>query len=106
MNEVLHPEVFARLVELGADVVEVPLLIETCLQSSFRQVWVATCGPAEQRRRLLERHGDEGLVARLLSTQLPSVVKSAFADRTLRTDRPLASVQEEVAVIARELASR
>jgi dephospho-CoA kinase len=105
LNEVVHPEIFARLLEAGADVVEVPLLIETCLQSSFRRVWVVTCGRQEQVRRLTERLGDERRAEDMVSSQLPTPVKCAFADRIVRTDRPLGDVYREAEELARNLAS-
>ena len=106
MNEVLHPEVFSRMVESGADVVEVPLLFEACIQSAFGRIWVVTCGREEQLRRLTERLGDRSNAEELMSTQLPSSVKQAFADQVVRTDRPLDSVQREVEGLARSLVSQ
>ena len=105
LNALLHEEVFARIVESGADVVEVPLLVEACLQSSFRQVWVASCGPQEQLRRLTARLGDAGKAVLSLDSQLRSEVKEAFADVTVRTDGPLDAVQKEVVELARKLQS-
>lgn len=105
MNEVLHPEVFSRLVEIGADVIEVPLLLEACVQSAFSRVWVASCGSEEQLRRLTARLGSASEAAALMSAQLSSQVKQAFADRVVRTDRPLASVQKEAESLARALVS-
>jgi dephospho-CoA kinase len=106
LNSVLHPEVFARMVESGADVIEVPLLLEACLQSSFERVWVATCGPEEQLRRLTERLGAPGRAREMVGLQLPTEVKLAFADRTIRTDRPLDAVQQAAGELARSLGSR
>jgi dephospho-CoA kinase len=91
---------------LNADVVEVPLLIETCIQSLFERVWVATCGPEEQERRLVERLGDAGAARRLVASQLPTVVKCAFADQAIRTDQPLSSVQKAAGELARNSALR
>ena len=105
LNEIMHPEVLARLVLEQADVVEVPLLVETCLHTAFRRVWVVTCGAEEQLRRLIERTGDEGTALRLLSTQLPTAVKRAFADRTIRTDRPPRDVYKDAEELARSLVS-
>jgi dephospho-CoA kinase len=106
LNEVMHPEILARLISLNADVVEVPLLIETCIQSLFERVWVATCGPEEQERRLVERLGDAGAARRLVASQLPTVVKCAFADQAIRTDQPLSSVQKAAGELARNSALR
>jgi dephospho-CoA kinase len=106
LNEIVHPEVFSRLVEIRADVVEVPLLLETCIQAAFGRIWVVTCSPEERLRRLTERLGDRERAQRLVASQLASEVKLAFADRTIRTDRPLDSVQRDVEELARSLVSR
>jgi dephospho-CoA kinase len=106
LNEIVHPEVFSRLVETRADVVEVPLLLETCIQAAFSRIWVVVCSPEERLRRLTERLGDREKAQRLAASQLASEVKMAFADRTIRTDRPLDSVQRDVEELARSLVSR
>ncbi len=106
LNEIVHPEVFSRLVESRADVVEVSLLLETCIQAAFGRIWVVSCNPEERMRRLTERLGDRGRAEALVASQLKSGVKLAFADRTIRTDRPLDSVQRDVAELARSLVSR
>ena len=106
LNEVMHPEILSRLVSLDADVVEVPLLVETCLQSMFGRVWVVTCGGQEQQRRLAERLGDPVLARSLIAAQLPTEVKCAFADRIVRTDRPFASVIQEAEELARFVVSQ
>lgn len=105
LNEVTHPEILARLISQDADVVEVPLLIETCIQSLFQRVWVVTCGPEEQHRRLTERLGDVEAAQRLVDSQLPTAVKCAFADQTIRTDQPLSSVQKAAGELARKAIS-
>lgn len=97
LNQVSHPAILARLAALRADVIEVPLLVEAVLFGRFREVWVADCGEAEQRRRLAERLGDEASARDFLRTQLPVRVKLAFADRVLRTNQPLSDVQNDVA---------
>ena len=100
LNSILHPEILARMIEARADVIEVPLLIETCLQGAFSRTWVVTCGPQEQLKRLTERLGDEGEARRRLAQQLPTSVKCAFADRIIRTDRPIESVLSDVRELA------
>ena len=101
LNSLLHPEVISRILEEKPDVVEVPLLVETCLQSVFKRVWVVTCGPVEQRRRLEARLGDPLTVAGLIASQLPYSVKRCFADRVIRTDVPLERVVKSVEEIGR-----
>jgi len=103
LNAWMHPLVWGRLLHSGAQVVEVPLLIETCIQDRFDKVWVATCGLEEQRRRLFERLGSYEAVDGALSTQLQTSVKLAFADRIFRTNIPRSDVQQLVlAAVAAE----
>ncbi|MCW5939793.1 MAG: dephospho-CoA kinase [Fimbriimonadaceae bacterium] len=96
VNAIVHGETARRLLSADADVAEVPLLIEACLQWAFQRVWVVTCGPVEQRKRMVARCGDEVLADRLIATQLPTTTKLAFADAILRTDREPSTVFEEV----------
>lgn len=89
LNRVLHSRVFGRIRTHGAPVMEVPLLFETVLQGFFGRVWVVTCGPGEQLRRLVARLGDEQLARNQLNAQLRTCIKCAFADRIVRTiDEP------------------
>ncbi len=100
LNAIVHPAVARAVLTCGADVVEVPLLIETCLHPAFDRVWVVTCGPEEQLRRLTARLGSEDAARRLVASQLPTRVKCAFADAIVRTNRPMDDVIESVAAEA------
>ena len=101
VNRLMHPLILERIRSSRAEVVEVPLLIETCLQGYFDRVWVVTCGLEEQRRRLVLRLKDEAEADRIISTQLPSEVKCAFADVVVRTNRASDDVNRFVASMAR-----
>lgn len=81
---------------------EIPLLIEACLQGGFDRVWVVTCGADEQRRRLVERLGGEAGAEALLGSQLPTRAKIPFADVVIRTNQPEWSVKRDVALAARQ----
>lgn len=96
LNSVTHPRILVKLRECMADVFEVPLLIETCLQPYFDVVWVVTCGHAEQLRRLEERLGSRTAAEAFLHTQLPTRAKFAFADRIVRTNSDEESVRRYV----------
>ena len=100
LNELMHPLVWSRLQATPHDVAEVPLLVEACLQDAYDYVVVVTCGPAEQRRRLVERLGDEALADQILRTQLPSRAKKPFADLIVRTDGTLEDVHSATGKIA------
>lgn len=104
LNALMHPPIWQEIAASGARWVEIPLLMETCLQGRFNRVWVVTCGAEEQHRRLLERIGDESQVARLIGTQLNSEIKIPFADEIIRTNGPEGVVQGVVRqALSREL---
>ena len=96
VNRIIHPRVLERLGDDKAEFVEVPLLIETCLQSRFDQVWVATCGLDEQRRRLIARYGLSFDWNAMMASQLPTVAKFPFADEVFRTNCPVETVRQNV----------
>jgi len=93
VNAVTHPRIVEAIRKSGAQFIEVPLLYETCLQDLFSEVWVVTCGPREQRRRLRSRYADPATVSNLIATQIPTSVKVLFADRIIRTNAPPDSVR-------------
>ena len=101
VNAIMHPRIRARMRENDAQFVEVPLLVEACLQAEYRRVWVVTCGPEEQLLRLVRRYGDEAHARAVMASQLPSSVKNAFADLTIRTNAPLEAVRDVVSEAAR-----
>lgn len=96
LNHLMHAPVWEALSETGAQVVEIPLLVETVLHPRCAGVWVVTCGETEQLRRLTVRLGDELLARRLLQTQLSTRVKSMFADRIIESNLPEPQVRREV----------
>jgi dephospho-CoA kinase len=104
VNRIMHPHVVASIEESAAQFIEVPLLIETCLQTMFDEVWVVTCGPEEQTRRLDARYGQES-GARLIDTQLSSFVKTPFADVVVRTNLPIETVKRYVEQVAQSVRS-
>ena len=93
VNAITHPRIVARLLEKTDCFIEVPLLIETVLHPAFDAVWVVTCGPEEQLRRVSERYGDEARARALIRTQLASRAKIPFADQIIRTNSTMASVK-------------
>ncbi|MGV3614337.1 MAG: dephospho-CoA kinase [Fimbriimonas sp.] len=105
VNRIMHPRVRARMDASGATFHEVPLLIEACLYGRYDQVWVVTCGPKEQRRRLAARLGDTEAVDALIASQIPTPVKVAFADEVLESDSGIEAVREKVARLVSALKS-
>jgi dephospho-CoA kinase len=96
VNRITHPLIRDALLETAADFYEIPLLIEACLQANFDRIWVVTCGEQEQERRLTHRLGDIEAAKAMLSTQLPTAAKLAFADRIIRTNEAEPSVMRYV----------
>lgn len=96
-NRLIHPLVGRRLARMEVDVVEVPLLFEACLQGRYREVWTASCGPEQRRRRLSSRYGPEADLKAYEQWQLEEGTKDALADLVVRTDRPLDHVSTFVA---------
>jgi dephospho-CoA kinase len=101
VNSLMHPLILDRLHAMQADAIEIPLLIETCLQGHFRRVWVVTCGLEEQKSRLQARFGKEAHLGSILASQLSSEVKCAFADTIVRTNRPPEDVIRFITAVAR-----
>lgn len=99
-NALTHPLILNRIRSSESEAIEIPLLIETCLQGEFDRVWVVTCGEDEQRNRLQNRLGDSSLVSAALASQLPTEAKIPFADLVVRTNREPADVQRFVAAAA------
>lgn len=95
LNRIMHPAVRAQMQASGAQVHEVPLLFEVGLQAHYDWIFVVTCGPEEQLRRLTERWGKPEVAAQIVASQLPSAAKVGLADAVLRTDRPLPSVLQD-----------
>jgi dephospho-CoA kinase len=100
INALMHPPIIAAITAMPFDFIEVPLLIEACLQSHFDRVWVVTCGPEEQLRRLTARLDSEPAATALIGTQLTSRAKIAFADSIIRTNREESSVKRCVSLAA------
>jgi dephospho-CoA kinase len=93
VNEFMHPRVLSEILLSEASFIEIPLLLETCLQARFSQVWVVTCGEDEQRRRLTRRYQSEAVAVAMMAAQLPSRVKIPFADEVIRTNRSFQHVR-------------
>jgi len=105
LNRLMHPRVVERMASHEATFFEVPLLIEVASLRRYDATWVVTCGPEEQRRRLLDRYADLAHVERILSTQLPTPAKIPFADLVIRTNEPLATVRRVLERAAYQLAT-
>ena len=86
VNRLMHPQIIAAIGSSQAQVIEVPLLLESATQGHFDRIWVVTCGFEEQLRRLTERTGNAAEARRMVEAQLPSRARLPFADRIIRTN--------------------
>ena len=103
VNSITHPRIVRAKQDSEVQIWEIPLLIETALYGQFERVWVVTCGPEEQLRRLTERLGDEQAARNLIATQMTSRAKCSFADVIVRTNSEETLVQQYVlSVLNRE----
>lgn len=93
VNRIMHPVITQRLMTSTAKWIEIPLLFETAMHSMFERVWVVTCGEEIQLQRLTERVGNVQVAHQLIATQLPTLVKCAFADEIVRTNGSEESVK-------------
>lgn len=99
VNGLLHPRIMHLLRTCEADAIEVPLLIEACLQGEFDEVWAVVCDPQTQLDRLTARLGDEALARRWIEAQLPLSAKVPFADAVVRTNFPIQNVHAYVSAM-------
>lgn len=96
LNKLVHSQVFSQILEKNPEFVEIPLLVETASFQKFSEIWVVTCGPSEQFRRLADRLKSEENAQKLISAQLPSAIKITFADEIIRTNVPFADVSRQI----------
>lgn len=102
LNSITHPHIFRLLSQSPATFLEVPLLVETALQSAFTHAFVVTCGADMQLRRLTDRLGSERDALELIATQLPTKAKIPFADLIVRTNMDLTDVKRFVSAALAE----
>lgn len=116
LEAILHPAVQRRMLRGIADaeaqgaavvVMEVPLLYETGMDALCDEVWVAFLDGESQVLRLMNRDRltREQAMARITS-QMPLEEKTARANQVIKTDKPPAEVQREVAHLYRDLLKR
>ncbi len=95
VNMLLHPRIISLMLEQDATFFEIPLLVETCLQSKFDAVWVAHCRPETKFSRLAER-GIKEPTNQLSQVQFESAARLAFADCAFDTDQTIAQTAEQL----------
>lgn len=106
LNHLMHPRVWRALLDSSADAVEVPLLLESCLQGAFFEVWVADCDETTQVERLVTRWGNELHARELVASQISRSVRLTFADVIVRTNQPIDAVMQSIAICAKSCRER
>ena len=96
LNAITHPIILKRMNESSVHFVEVPLLVETCIQHYFQEIWLVDCGKVEQLRRLTVRLNSVAKARQFVASQLPIESKYFFADLIVRTNEPESNVQRYV----------
>lgn len=110
LEALLHPAVRAELRRrmalstAPAFVLDAIKLLESGLYHEVDSVWVVTCSPEQQRRRLIERRGlsAEETAARI-AAQPEQASRLAYADAVIENDGSLADTQAQVAAAWRRL---
>ncbi len=88
LEELIHPQVFQLIVQELTNlrkepivVLLIPLLFEAKYTEMCSEIWVVSCNPDQQIRRLIDREGFTVADANArISAQLPLDVKISFAD--------------------------
>ncbi len=104
LESIVHPAVHTEIVRLldamPADaiaVIEVIKLVENGWVEKCDQVWVTTCAPEEQVRRLMHsRHMPEDEARTRVAAQNPQADKIAFADVVIDTSGSYEATEAQV----------
>ncbi len=104
LNQITHPPVLAILKReinrvrrgRGVLVVEIPLLLETGMQSLVDEIWVVTADRPVKLARLEARGVNPELAARILAAQMPQEEKIKHAHRIIDNNGSLTSTREQV----------
>ncbi|MBN8279887.1 MAG: dephospho-CoA kinase [Gammaproteobacteria bacterium] len=103
LEAILHPLILARLEALSAtrggpyQLLVVPLLFESGLESRVDRVLVVDCSESVQRARLRQRDGEtEAGIDRILAAQLDGKSRRDRADDLLRNDGDRAALEAGV----------
>jgi len=104
LEGITHPavrtEIVRRLEQLPAGsvvVIEAIKLLESGWRAHCEEIWVTTCAPAVQLRRLIEARGMSESEARMrIDAQPPQAEKVAAADVVIDSNHPLAEMQAQV----------
>lgn len=95
VNAITHPAILGGILASQAQVIEVPLLLETSIQGYFDAIWTVVCDPEVQKQRLRERYGNSASDG-LIQAQLSTKCKVAFADSVIPTSGPLKETEKSL----------
>jgi dephospho-CoA kinase len=108
LEEILHPEIRAatRAASQSASgpyqIIVVPLLVESGFDREVDRVLVVDCESDTQRRRLIERDGeDPAQVERMLAAQADRAARLARADDVITNDGSREELREAVETLHR-----
>lgn len=96
VNNFFHGRVWEILKNSSAPVVEVPLLMESCLWPFFENVWTVACPPETRLKRLTERLGERISAENLIAIQAHERTRSVLSDLVLNSDGSLEELKFQV----------
>ena len=86
VNHFFHGRVWEILRSSPAPVVEVPLLVESCLWPFFETVWTVTCSTETRLKRLTDRLGERNSAEKLIEIQVQDSARTVFSDFVLNSN--------------------
>lgn len=96
VNHFFHGKVWKILADSPASVVEVPLLLESCLWPFFKEVWNVACPREIRLERLTERLGDRKAAENLIKIQSHEAARAMLCDRVLNSGQGLEELKIQV----------
>ncbi len=96
VNHFFHSRVWEALKGSSAQVVEVPLLVESCLWPFFQNVWTVSCPPEIRLKRLTERLGERNSAEKMLEIQAKESTRAALSDLVLNSNVSFAELKFQV----------
>ena len=96
INRFFHGQVWGAIRRSPAAVVEVPLLLESCLWPFFDHIWCVSCPLDLRKKRLLERGMDLEQIAQVLSIQVHDGAREAISDCIFDGSKPLDDLKSQV----------
>lgn len=96
INTFFHGQVWNSIRVSPAPVVEVPLLLESCLWPFFHHIWCVSCPIVLRRQRMLDRGMEESLIDRILLIQVQDSAREAVSDHVFDASKPLDGLKNQV----------